>query len=77
MTVGEFKDLVRRMRAKQQQFFVTRDRAVMRESIELERQVDELLAEKVLPGLPSRGLQEPGDLFGGFGGGSTKPGHAQ
>lgn len=40
MNDPDFRDLVRRMRAAQREYFRARDRAVMEESIRLEREVD-------------------------------------
>ena len=44
MTDKEFIDLVEKMRAKQKEYFATRDRAVLQESKKLERQVDAYLS---------------------------------
>lgn len=40
---GDFLDLVRRMRAKQVEYFKTRDTTILRESKDLERRVDEAI----------------------------------
>lgn len=40
---GDFIDLVRRMRAKQVEYFKTRDTTILRESKDLERRVDEAI----------------------------------
>lgn len=50
----EFVELVRRMRAKQAEYFRTRDSTVLREAKDLERRVDEWLradADKDKPSL--------------------------
>lgn len=39
----DFRDLVRRMRQKQAEYFATRDRTVLSESKDLERRVDAAL----------------------------------
>lgn len=41
MEPKEFIDLVRRMRAKQKEYFKTRDTTILRESKDLERHVDQ------------------------------------
>lgn len=46
MNIDEFKDLVRRMRTKQKEYFRTRDSTVLNESKDLERRVDEVLNNK-------------------------------
>jgi hypothetical protein len=46
MTEPDLRDLVRRMRAKQKEYFRTRDTTVLRESKDLERRVDDALEEK-------------------------------
>ena len=40
MTPAEFRDLARRMRAAQREYFRTRDRVVLDESKRLEREMD-------------------------------------
>lgn len=55
MTGEEFMTLVRRMRAKQKEYFRTRSSVALRESKQLEREVDRLLAED---------RDGQGDLFG-------------
>lgn len=44
MTTKEFMELVEEMRKKQRLYFSTRNRDVMRESQQLERRVDTILA---------------------------------
>jgi len=44
-TVGDFVMLVKRMRAKQREYFKTRDRRVMAESMKLEREVDNYIKQ--------------------------------
>lgn len=59
MTGKEFIELVRDMRAKQVEYFQTRDRNVLRESKQLERRVDAAIREwsdqqRVLPGMEAK-----------------------
>lgn len=46
MSHDDFKDLVRRMRAKQKEYFRKRDHTVLNECKDLERRVDESLNNK-------------------------------
>ena len=41
----DFIDLVRRMRAKQKEYFRTRDAMILRESKDLERRVDDAIED--------------------------------
>lgn len=50
MDEKEFRDLVKRMRDRQKEYFRTRDTTVLRESKDLERRVDAAL-EVETPGL--------------------------
>lgn len=46
MTVGEFADLVEKMRKAQKTYFSTRSQKALEESKTLEKQVDALIAER-------------------------------
>lgn len=46
MTVGEFADLVEKMRKAQKSYFSTRSQKALEESKLLEKQVDALIAER-------------------------------
>ena len=46
MTADDFKDLVRRMRAKQKEYFRKRDNTILNECKDLERRVDDALNNK-------------------------------
>lgn len=51
MDYDSFRDLVRRMRDAQKEYFKTRDKDVLRKSKDLERQVDLALQEDQEPKL--------------------------
>lgn len=80
MTIGEFKQLVREMRAAQRDAVESgMSQYCLRKMADLERQVDEAIADSdaraAAAAVPSKPLP-PADLFGGASG-SSRPGHAE
>lgn len=79
MTVGEFKTLVRRMRAAQRECVENGNTVYwLRACAGLEREVDEAIeaSDARAAAADDDRAEAPADLFGGATG-STKPGHAQ